>query len=312
MKKRLNILFLGGAKRVSLAEKFIISGQELGFAVKVYSYELTKIVPFSIIGEVIVGKKWEDENILDHLYNIIEKKKINIVLANVDLATIVLSKLKLKYPNIGLITTDAQGCNIVLDKVLMHNECISKGIKTIPLSKNKYPIFVKPRKGSASIGSEKINGLDHETFFFKGKNKSEYIFQKYISGTEYTVDAYVTKKGVFVGAVPRVRTDVTSGESTTAKIVRDDEIVVKTKFILSKFELIGPLTLQFIRAKDELFFLELNPRFGGGVIASIEAGFNIPKIMIQDFMDKKIKPQKRIKKLIMTRCYREVFHAIDN
>lgn len=56
--EELNVLFLGGGKRVSLAEYFINKGKDKGFKVNIYSYELTNQVPISSVAEVIVGLKW--------------------------------------------------------------------------------------------------------------------------------------------------------------------------------------------------------------------------------------------------------------
>jgi len=310
--QKLGILFLGGAKRVSLAERFFKAGKKLGLETKVFSYELDKKVPFSVVGDVIIGKLWNDESIYDDMISIIDKKNISIVLANVDPATVVLAKLNEKFSELGLITSSTHACKIFLDKQKMNEHCVNEGIKTIPLSNDDYPILIKPRRGSASKGIYIIKDKIYQDYILSQIDINKYVAQKYINGIEYTVDAYVSRNGNFIGAVPRIRTSVTSGESTTATIINDDEIIEQTKLILAKFNLIGPLTLQFIRSENGLFFLELNPRFGGGVIASIEAGFNIPNIMLKDFLGEKIKPQKKYKQLIMTRYYREVFHAVDN
>lgn len=310
--KNLSILFLGGAKRVSLAERFLIAGKGLGFKTKVFSYELQKKVPFTEVGEVIIGKLWDDQDVYIDIKRILSEKNISIVVANIDPATIVLAKFNEMFPELDLITTNAETCKIFLDKHEMNYNCVKHGINTIPLSNDDYPIFIKPRQGSASKGTFLIKDQIYKDYIFSKMDDDQYIVQKYIDGIEYTVDAYVSRGGDFIGAVPRIRTSVTSGESTTATIVEDDEILEQTEHILTKFNLIGPLTLQFIRSGNELYFLELNPRFGGGVIASIEAGFDIPKLMLQDYLWENIKPQKNYKRLIMTRCYREVFHAVDN
>ena len=63
MKNILNILFLGGAKRVSLAERFISAGNQLGFHVNLFSYEIEKCVPFASVGKIIIGKLWSDNNV---------------------------------------------------------------------------------------------------------------------------------------------------------------------------------------------------------------------------------------------------------
>ena len=310
--KKLNILFLGGAKRVSLAEKFIEAGKKNNLIVKVFSYELDKNVPFELIGDVIVGLKWNDKRIYSNLKKLIKLKNISIVIANVDLATITLSKLKKKFPNLNLISSDENICKILFDKMLTHNECKKLEIKSIPLFKKKFPMFIKLRKGSASKDNFLIKNNKSYNFFLKNNYQKKYIKQDYIKGIEYSVDAYVSKNKEFIGAVPRIRDTIVGGESSKTIVIKDIEIIKKTKEIVSKFNLIGPLTIQFIRKGNNLFFLEINPRFGGGVLASIEAGFDIPNIMIKDYLELPLKELKKYKELIMTRSYRETFHDIKN
>ena len=57
MSPKINILFLGGAKRVSLAERFFSAGNKLGYQISVYAYELNKIVPFATVGQVDLATK---------------------------------------------------------------------------------------------------------------------------------------------------------------------------------------------------------------------------------------------------------------
>ncbi len=306
--KKLNILFLGGSKRVSLAERFIRAGIKNNLRVKVFSYELDQKVPFSSIGEVIIGLKWNDKKIYLDLKKLIISKNISIVIANVDMATIVLSKLKKKFSNLNIISSDEKICQLLFDKMLTHTECKKLEIKSIPLSNNQFPMYIKLRKGSASKNNFLIKNKASYNFFLKNNYEKKYIKQKYINGIEYSVDAYVSKNKDFIGAVPRIRETIVNGESSKTVVVKDNEITNKTKEIVSKLNLIGPLTIQFIRKGNNLYFLEINPRFGGGVIASIEAGFDIPDIMIKDYLNLRLIKLKKYKELIMTRSYRDTFH----
>ena len=136
--------------------------------------------------------------------------------------------------------------------------------------------------------------------------------QKYIKGIEYTVDAYISKNGSLIGAVPRIRNKVTDGESTQTTTVKNKKILDLTKKIINNFKFRGPICLQFIETKNKIYFSEINPRFGGGVIASIEAGFNIPQIMIKDFLDYDLKELRNYKKIVMTKFYKETFYEINN
>ncbi|HPT76551.1 MAG TPA: carbamoyl phosphate synthase-like protein, partial [Defluviitaleaceae bacterium] len=51
---------------------------------------------------------------------------------------------------------------------------------------------------------------------------------------------------------------------------------------------VGPLTLQCIEdSKGEIYWIEINPRFGGGVPLSIEAGIDYGK-MIKEWAEGKL------------------------
>ena len=61
------VLMLGGARRVSMGELLIDSGKRLGYDVEILSYELEESVPIAAIGTVVIGKKWRDADVVEHL-----------------------------------------------------------------------------------------------------------------------------------------------------------------------------------------------------------------------------------------------------
>jgi len=90
----INVLFLGGARRVSLGERFISDGKSIKKNVNLFSYELNSNVPISSIAKIIVGLHWNSPLIIEHLKNIIQNHKINIVIPLMDEATVIASILK--------------------------------------------------------------------------------------------------------------------------------------------------------------------------------------------------------------------------
>ncbi len=99
MNRTINILFLGGARRTSFAERLILSGQKLNLNVNIFSYELTCDIPLiTIAKEIIIGKRWNDPQLLEHLAQIIREKEIKILLPFVDPAVEILARFK-KYAN---------------------------------------------------------------------------------------------------------------------------------------------------------------------------------------------------------------------
>ena len=149
--------------------------------------------------------------------------------------------------------------------------------------------------------------------FIKIKNE-EFIFQKFIEGIEYTVDAYISNAREICAVSPRIRIDTSGGESVISQTIVNNKIVNISKNIIDKLELIGPITLQFIESKlsNKIYLMEINPRLGGGVLASIEAGYNIPKIMLQDATNQKTDIISKGKEILMKRYFMEEYYEINN
>ncbi|WP_421945853.1 ATP-grasp domain-containing protein [Pedobacter sp.] len=282
----INILFLGGAKRVSLAEKFIEEGKLRKLNVSIFSYELNDEVPISFVGTIILGLKWGDEKLYDHLEEVIQSRSIDIVIPFLDFATLVSARLAklLKNKSVFIPVSDEDTCKVFFNKSLSNTWCLKNNIN-VPSNLNEFPLIAKPITGSSSKGIFTIEG---QVELDQIKNKHDYLIQKFISGKEYSVDAYVSPKSKkIISIVPRQRLETQGGESIKSVTVKNCRFIEFAKDVILKSNLIGPVTLQFIHddSTDELFFIEVNPRFGGAVVNSIFAGANSPAYLLNDFLD---------------------------
>ena len=232
MKKEIKILFLGGAKRVSLAERFISSGQSLGYEIKVFSYELDRFVPISSLAEIIIGLKWSDEKIYEHLIKIIKEKRIDIILPFVDPATIISAKLKTLLNEVFIPVSDLSTMEIFFDKYKSNQWFIEHNLN-LPIPKDgEFPLIAKPIFGSASKGLIIIRNIEEFNNFKKNVNINNYIIQRFIDGDEYTVDCYISQKGEIISMVPRKRIEITGGEVSKAITVKDENILNEVELSL--------------------------------------------------------------------------------
>jgi len=310
--KNVSLLLLGGGKRISLARRFINAANELGLELTVFSYEIDLQQPISLVARVIIGRKWSDASVEQDIHQTLINNNIDIMLSNVDPATIVHARLKDAHPA-ACYSSSLTAVSICQSKRDTQLFCESNGINAIPSASTEvFPFFAKPDKGSASQGAMIINNMAE-----LNRHKDCYpdsIYQKPIVGNEYTVDAYVSGQGVICGISPRLRLVTQGGESIATETVCDSEIVSCSADFITKMGLVGPITLQFIREQRTglLYLLEVNPRFGGGVIASIESGFDFPLMMIQERIGITPTPVYQGKKLVMKRYFQEAFYAIDS
>jgi carbamoyl-phosphate synthase large subunit len=287
--KQFNILFLGGAKRVTMARLFMKAAESLGATAQIFSYEIDEHVPIACCGKVVLGRRWRDDDIYEHLLSVVEQYDINVMIPFVDGAVGVAAEFVTRYPEADVFvpTGSRQLAEAMFDKVEAARlfEKLELPIpRTYKAGDPCLRLIAKPRNGSASKGIVNINSLELlDTFLGKG---DAYLIQERIDNREeYTVDCYVTVgKGEIVALSPRRRVEVIGGEVSRTITVDDQAIVKLTEETLRKTGLRGAVTVQVIRDLDNgnYMIMEINPRLGGGAVCSLEAGANIPLAILNE------------------------------
>lgn len=314
-----NVLFLGGAKRVSLAEHLIRTGMDYGLHIRIFSYELEETVPIASVGKVIIGKRWKDPDLLPHLKSVIAQHNIQIVLPFVDPATAVVASLKPLIPTLFLPVSSRQICETMFNKISAADWFERNGIpqpdRYTRIDNYHYPVILKPVYGSASKGI--VICRHAKDLPSQGEAMTTHMAQFYIEHRkEYTVDCYVRQDGMITSIVPRIRLETAGGEVTKSQTIRHQKIIVLSKRILESAEFRGPITIQFIEDIDtgEIFVMEINPRLGGGVITSIEARSRLLDSLLKEYMGKEDEFVDDWEEgLLLTRYFKEVvFHASNH
>lgn len=311
---KLNILFLGGAKRVGMARLFKQAGAARGLDVAVFSYELDRRVPIALEGEVIVGKKWRDPGLQAHLHQVVGEHGIHIVVPFVDPAVEVAAEYESLYGDVYSATGDAALARTMFDKSAADRLFHTLGIE-VPRGVGEgasFPLIAKPRNGSASKG---LKIIASESELAALANRDDYLIQEYIAGAdEYSVDCFVDSAGVFCGAVPRRRLEVVGGEVSVSCTEKNALLVDIVKEIVAKTGLRGPLTLQFLhdRVSGRFLLMEINPRLGGGAVCSVHAGLPLPGWIIDEALGLPCSPSEAwIDGAYMTRCFEEAVFSPD-
>lgn len=198
----------------------------------------------------------------------------------------VLSENRERFSEIGthLLLSDQRVLDICSDKWSSHQFFTENGIDT-PKGWNcieeidaQFPLLIKPRSGMGSANVHKIENSEELAFY--GKRVENPIIQEFIEGTEYTIDCLCDKNGQALSIVPRERIEIIAGEVSKTRTVHDSDVMKATHILCNKLKGVGPLTIQCIKTDDgRIVFLEVNPRFGGGVPATFAAGINYASII---------------------------------
>ena len=292
-----------------MAELLKRSGERLGYEIKIVSYELDDQVPIATVGKVVKGLRWTDPGVVDDILRVVIEYEAKILLPFVDGAIAVAARCKEKMPDLFVPVSDTETSITMFDKKLAAKAFAEAGIPiptTYKIIDAEMPVIAKPRFGSASRGIHVFHDIDDLMHL---KDISEYLLQQYIEEKkEYTVDCYVAQDGEILVTVPRERLEIMGGEVTRTITTRISQLEEMSREIIEKFQLRGPVTLQFLYdiARNRFLLMEVNPRLGGGVVCSIYAGAPIPDYILSEAMGVPVRPcDDWIDKTLMARYQKE-------
>ena len=144
-----------------------------------------------------------------------------------------------------------------------------------------FPLFMKPRCGSGSVGIQKINDLNQL------KNacslSSDYMIQEFMPGQEVGVDVYVDLiSNEVCGVFAKKKLKMRAGETDKSVSFKDQKLFdIIVKFAKS-YGLRGANDIDVFERNGEYYISEVNPRFGGGYLHAYECGVNFPKFLINN------------------------------
>lgn len=311
MVPKLKILFLGAGKLLTLLEYFATTAKKQQVEIELLSFELSPVCAISQMATIIQSPLFTDPKFPQFLIDFVKKNQINIVIPTMDSATVALSSVKQELSELGCtpLVSEHDLCVAMNDKFLSE-EWFKKNRVPCPPNTGNFPKIAKPRFGYASKGIVRIKDQLEWDFFARKNDPNQYLIQDLIDGDEYTVDAYVNKKGRVVDIMTRKRIEVEAGIVNTSLSHRNESILLETKRILELGGWHGPITLQFFYNKDGPAIIEINPRFGGGVTHSLHCGLDMPSWLINEHLGKTIEhtPNKWKDGSLMIRCRRDTYH----
>ncbi len=179
------------------------------------------------------------------------------------------------------------------------------------LSRNKrYPIIIKPSKGSNSSGFYKINNRKclRKTLKKVREDKAYHgqkiIIQEFIEGK---IKGFfgLFDKGKLIASFQHERIRQypnNNGPSTYAKSIKEKELLSIGKRLFSRLSWTGVAMAEFIKenSTNKYKLIEINPRLWGSLELAIESGADFPFLTYQLATGKKIE-QKDYKENIIFR-----------
>ena len=218
----MNVLLTCAGRRRNLVDYFRV---ELGEQDRILGVDMTCTAPaltgcdaYHLVPSV------DDIKYIDVLLDICKSEKIDAVVSLNDLELPILSKAKSRFSKFGIqvIVSDEDVIDLCADKCktfkfaesIVSVESVFRALKRQLIS---YPLVVKPRWGSASIGFYiAYNEAELQDAFYAcqrilsnsflsqlATDPDEVLVQEFIAGTEYGVDIFNDLNGVNRGIVLR-------------------------------------------------------------------------------------------------------------
>lgn len=280
----MNILLLSSGTRNKIVQYFkktlkdkgnVICTDMSNLAPSIYEADKFYIVP-----------KITAPGYIDMILDICKKEKIDGVLSLIDpeLSLLAANKERFEAIETKIIGSSYALCEMSLDKFEMYNWLMSHGYKCaksyidkeeflaeIVAGKAKYPVFVKPIKGSASIAISKV--YNKETLELLFEHSEGLMIQQFLEGQEIGADVYIDMvSGEVISIFTKKKILMRAGETDKSESFKDEKLFELIKKFVTEAGYRGQIDIDIFDIDGEYYISEVNPRFGGGYPHAYESG----------------------------------------
>lgn len=286
------ILFTNVGRRGRLMTDF---RESIGADTKIIAADNWSVAPalFKADHYYLTPKIWE-ENYIDSLLDICKKENVKALTSLIDPEIEIIARNREKFVQAGIIPLcpSAHSADLCFDKYKMFEYLTEKGINTVLTFASletfrkawqegeiAFPVFIKPRTGSGSVGAVRINNMQDLEAKFR-ENAFEYIIQEFMDCEDCDADVYVdaiSHKTIAAFSKRKIETRI-GGASKTISF-RDQKLFDFIDEIVDQFEFSGALDMDFFYKDGTYYLSEINPRFGGAYLHAYGAGVDFPKMI---------------------------------
>ena len=299
----MNILVLGAGTRNKIVQYL---KKELAGTGKVVATDCSNIAPAIYEADKFyIVPKMTEPGYVDVIIDICKKENISGVLSLLDPELSILAEHKQDFEKSGIIVigSDYDICERTLNKYDMYiwlkehgYNCAKTYIdkeefyKDVDAGVIKYPVFVKPICGSASIAISKV--YDKETVELLFAHTDGLLIQEFLDGQEIGADCYIDMvSGEIVSIFTKKKILMRAGETDKAVSFKDEKLFELIERFCKDSNFSGQIDIDIFDIDGEYYISEVNPRFGGGYPHAYECGVNHMKLIVNNLLGKENKKQ---------------------
>lgn len=287
----MNILFCSVGRRVELLKDF---RKSMDTNDRIIATDLSNLAPALYVADThYLVPRIDDPAYLDTIFDICHKEKINAVTTLIDPEIEILAKNRARFKEIGVevLAPYEETAELCFDKYEMYQYLKGHGVATpdtwtdyasamdaIEKGALKFPVFVKPRTGSGSVGARKVE--DENTLKMLCEADPTLIVQRLMDGVDLDADVYIdTISHKAVSAFSKRKLETKIGGASKTISFKDKKLFDFIDQITQLLKFNGPVDMDFFY-KDGVYYLsEVNPRFGGAYLHAYGAGVDFIKLI---------------------------------
>lgn len=231
---------------------------------------------------------------LEQILSICKKEKIDGVFSLIDPELSLLAREKEKFLAIGTtpVISPYELVETCFDKFKMYEKLLNLDLLTarcyldkqkfyqdIETGVMKYPVFVKPVKGSASLNISKVTSRKEIEVLFDLYD--DLMIQEFMDGQEYGADVYIDMiSGKCTSIFLKKKIKMRAGETDKSVSVKNDALFELIQKFVEKCGFCGMIDIDLFEVDGSYYISEVNPRFGGGYPHAFACGVNMPRQVI--------------------------------
>lgn len=286
----MNILFCSAGRRVELLKDFRKSMDEDD---RIIAADLSRLAPALYVADAhYLVPRIDAPDYLDTILDICHRENINAVTTLIDPEIELLAKNRARFEEIGVevLAPYAETAELCFDKFKMYQYLTAHGVPTpdtwgdyasaMAAVKNgslAFPVFVKPRTGSGSVGARKVQ--DADTLKALCEADSSLIIQRLMCG-DLDADVYIdTISHKAVSAFSKRKLETKIGGASKTISFKDEKLFDFIRRITELLKFNGPVDMDFFYQDGTYYLSEVNPRFGGAYLHAYGAGVDFIKLI---------------------------------
>lgn len=243
------------------------------------------------------------EALFNRLVYIHEKENINVVIPNFDAELPNFIKISQQLNSIGIqsflptseMFNSRDKLNLyefsVKHKLLVPKDKIIYNIDSLyEIGKEfNYPLVIKGKFYDAIIAYT-LEQAQKAFYKISAKWGLPIIVQQFIQGTEVNIAALGDGLGNAISIIPMRKMYITDkGKAWAGITIEDDALIDLTKTFVEATKWKGGFEIEIMKtAKNELFIMEINPRFPAWIYLSAGAGQNQPAALVKMAMGQEV------------------------